>query len=319
VSVNPATQTPKKSREPEGKPRRRRLSRKHSEWLAAALFIAPDGIGFLLFLGVPILLSLGLGFFQVSGFGGYAFAGLANYKRMFVDPLFLKSMTVTLIYVVFFVGGVFVASLGLALLVRQKMPFVGILRSAFFVPHVVSLVVIGVVWQFMLIPQRGVVNQFLEVVGIGSVSWLGRPNLALATVLVVSIWVWMGYYMIIFLSGLQDIPREYYDAAKVDGAGSWQVFRNVTWPLLKPTSFFVLLVSTVTGVAGVQAFDLIYVMTQGGPANSTALSIFYVYEQAFQFNDYGYAAAIASFLVLVLLIATAGMFLLTKGGRFDVD
>jgi len=138
-------------------------------------------------------------------------------------------------------------------------------------------------------------------------------------VLVVSIWVWMGYYMIIFLSGLQDIPREYYDAAKVDGAGSWQVFRNVTWPLLKPTSFFVLLVSTVTGVAGVQAFDLIYVMTQGGPANSTALSIFYVYEQAFQFNDYGYAAAIASFLVLVLLIATAGMFLLTKGGRFEVD
>ena len=318
MSVNPAAHT-HKHREPEGKPRRRRLSRKHREWLAAALFIAPDGIGFLLFLGIPILLSLGLGFFQVSGFGGYAFVGLANYKRMFVDPLFIKSMTVTLIYVVVFVGGVFAASLGLALLVRQKMPFVGILRSAFFVPHVVSLVVIGVVWQFMLIPQRGVVNQFLEAVGIGSVSWLGRSELALATVLVVSIWVWMGYYMIIFLSGLQDIPREYYDAAKVDGAGSWQVFRNVTWPLLKPTSFFVLLVSTVTGVAGVQAFDLIYVMTQGGPANSTALSIFYVYEQAFQFNDYGYAAAIASFLVLVLLIATAGMFLLTKGGRFEVD
>lgn len=317
MSVRLADRTERKPREPERRPGRRRLSRKHREWLAAALFIAPDGIGFLLFLGIPILLSLGLGFFDVSGFGGYSFAGLANYKRMFVDPLFLKSMTITLIYVVVFVGGVFVASLSLALLVQQKLPFVGLLRSAFFMPHVVSLVVIGLVWQFMLIDQRGVVNQVLEVVGIGSVSWLGRSGLALATVLAVSIWFWMGYYMIVFLAGLQDIPREYYDAAKVDGAGSWATFRNVTWPLLKPTSFFVLLVSTVTGVAGVQAFDLIYVMTQGGPANSTALSIFYVYEQAFQFNDYGYAAAIASFLVLVLLIATASMFLLTRGGRFD--
>ena len=298
---------------------KRGLSRKHREWLAAALFVAPDALGLLVFLGVPMVLALGLGFFEVSGFGGIAFAGLDNYKKMFADPLFLDSLKVTVTYVVGFVAGVFVVSLGLALLVRQKIPFVGLFRSMFFLPHVVSLVVVGLVWQFMLTDGVGVVNQVLEGVGIGGRSWLGDPKFALATVVLVSIWFFMGYYMIIFLAGLQEIPREYYDAAKIDGARSWQLFRHITWPLLKPTSFFVLLVSTITGVAGLQAFDLIYVMTKGGPANSTSLGIFYIYQQAFQFNDYGYAAAMSSFLVLLLLAATALMFVLTGGGRFETE
>ncbi len=298
---------------------RRRLSRKHREWLAAALFVAPDALGLLVFLGVPMVLALGLGFFEVSGFGGIAFAGLDNYKKMFADPLFFDSLKVTIQYVVGFVVGVFVVSLGLALLVQQKIPFVGFFRSMFFLPHVVSLVVVGLVWQFMLTDGVGVVNQVLEAVGIGGRSWLGDPQLALGTVVLVSIWFFMGYYMIIFLAGLQEIPREYYDAAKIDGARSWQLFRHITWPLLKPTSFFVLLVSTITGVAGLQAFDLIYVMTKGGPANSTSLGIFYIYQQAFQFNDYGYAAAMSSFLVLLLLAATALMFVLTRGGRFETE
>ena len=298
---------------------RRRLSRKHREWLAAALFVAPDALGLLVFLGVPMVLALGLGFFEVSGFGGIAFAGLDNYKKMFADPLFFDSLKVTIQYVVGFVVGVFVVSLGLALLVQQKIPFVGFFRSMFFLPHVVSLVVVGLVWQFMLTDGVGVANQVLEAVGIGGRSWLGDPQLALGTVVLVSIWFFMGYYMIIFLAGLQEIPREYYDAAKIDGARSWQLFRHITWPLLKPTSFFVLLVSTITGVAGLQAFDLIYVMTKGGPANSTSLGIFYIYQQAFQFNDYGYAAAMSSFLVLLLLAATALMFVLTRGGRFETE
>ncbi|MDQ4128347.1 MAG: sugar ABC transporter permease [Actinomycetota bacterium] len=302
-----------------GPPARRGLSRKHREWIAAAVFIAPDTLGLLLFVAVPMVLALGLGFFDVSGFGGFAFSGLENYKRMFTDPLFLNSIVVTVLYVGGFVVGVFVVSLGLALLVKQKIPLVGVFRSMFFLPHVVSLVVVGLVWQFMLTDGVGVVNKALGTVGLGGRSWLGEPNLALGTVVVVSIWFFMGYYMIIFLAGLQEIPREYYDAARIDGARSWETFRYITWPLLKPTSFFVLLVSTITGVAGLQAFDLIYVMTKGGPANSTSLGIFYIYEQAFQFNDYGYAAAMASFLVLILLLATALMFVLTKGGRFEIE
>lgn len=318
MSVGASERKTEKDRRP-GVPGRRRISRKHREWLAAFLFITPDALGLLVFLGIPMVLALGLGFFDVSGFGGFAFAGLANYKRMLSDPLFLESLKVTVLYVGGFVAGNFVVSLCLALLVKQKLPLVGVFRSMFFLPNVVSLVVIGLVWRFMLTDSVGVVNQVLEAVGIGSRSWLGNPSTALFTVVVVSIWFFMGYYMVIFLAGLQEIPQEYYDAAKVDGARSWQTFRHITWPLLKPTSFFVLLVSTITGVAGLQAFDLIYVMTKGGPANSTSLGIFYIYQQAFQFNDFGYAAAMASFLVLVLLAATAAMFVLTKGGRFEID
>jgi multiple sugar transport system permease protein len=198
-----------KPRWPEEGPARRKLTRKHREWLAALLFVAPDVFGLFVFLVIPMMLSLALGFFDISGFGTYSFAGLTNYKRMFSDPLFLNSVRVTLIYVALFVAGVFVVSLVLALLVKQKLPFVGVFRSMFFLPYVVSLVVVGLVWQFMLIDERGIVNRFLGFVGLGSVSWLGNPRFALLTVVAVSIWFFMGYYMVIFLAALQDIPQEY--------------------------------------------------------------------------------------------------------------
>src|SRR5690625_4471337 len=151
----------------------------------------------------------------------------------------------------------------------------------------------------------------------GGISWLGDSRYALATVLAVSIWFYMGYYMIIFLAGLNDIPSEYYDAAKVDGASAFGMFRHITWPLLRPTSFFVLVVSTVAAVSGAQAFDLIYVMTQGGPANATSLGMFYIYQQAFQFNNYGYASAMSATVVLSLVIVTGALFAVTRAGRFD--
>ena len=295
----------------------RALRAPHGDRAAAAILLAPDLLGFAVFLGVPILLSLGLSLYRVDGFGHYAFIGLENYGRMLTDPLFGKSLLVTVVYVAGMVPGVFLASLGLALLLRQKMPWVGVLRAAFFLPHVVSLVVIGLVWQFLLVDKTGVVNRLLAGIGIEGVSWLGDGRYALLTVLLVSIWFYMGYYMIIFISGLNDIPREYYDAAKVDGAGPITTFRAITWPLLKPTSFFVVVVSTVAAISGAQAFDLIYVMTNGGPANATSLGMFYIYQQAFQFNNYGYAAALATIVVLTLVVLTGAMFLLTRGGRFD--
>ena len=185
-------------------------------------------------------------------------------------------------------------------------------------PYVVSLVVVGLTWKVMLIDKVGFVNSVLQLLHLPSRSWLGDPNLALGAILLVTIWFLMGYYMIIFLSGLQEIPREYYEAARIDGAGPWAMFTKITLPLLRPTSFFVLLVSTVSAVAGSQAFDLIYVMTKGGPDNSTSLAVFYIYEQAFQFNNYGYAAAMASFLVIILLLITIALFALTRGGRFHL-
>jgi multiple sugar transport system permease protein len=266
-----------------------------------------------------MVLALSLGFFEVTGFGDYTYVGLANYRQMFRDPLFLDSLRVTATYVLLLVPGLYLAGLGLALLVKQKLPLIPLFRGMLFLPNVVSLVVIGLVWQFMLVDRIGMVNKALSRLGLEGRSWLGEPNLALGSLLVVTIWFLMGYYMLIFLAGLQEIPREFYEAARIDGAGPWRSFRDITLPLLKPTSFFVLLISTVTAVAGSQGFDLVYVMTQGGPANSTNLVIYYIYQQAFQYSHYGYAAAMASFLVAVLIVLTGVLFAMTRGGRFEFD
>jgi multiple sugar transport system permease protein len=297
-------------------PRSPRLSNRARERIAGYLFIAPDAVGLLIFVGGPMILSLSLGFFSVSGFGEYTFVGLDNYRRMAADPLFWRSLQVTILYVVVLVPLLYVVGLGLALLVQANSRFNTVVRTLLFMPQTVSLVVVGLVWQVLLIDKIGLFNQMGSAFGFGSISWLGDPRFALATVVAISVWFLMGFYMLIFLGGLQDIPREYYEAARIDGAGPVQSFFKITLPLLRPTSFFVLLVATVTAVCGSQTFDLIYIMTKGGPANSTSLAIFYIYQQAFLFNEYGYAAAMASVLVVVLMAITVLMFLLTRGGRF---
>jgi multiple sugar transport system permease protein len=293
-----------------------RLSNRTRERIAGYLFVAPDAIGLLIFVGGPMILSLSLGFFSVSGFGEYAFVGLDNYRRMIADPLFWRSLEVTILYVVALVPSLYVVGLGLALLVQTNSRFNTVVRSLLFMPQTVSLVVVGLVWQVLLVDKIGLFNQFGAALNLQSISWLGDPRIALFTVIGISVWFLMGFYMLIFLGGLQDIPREYYEAARIDGAGPVQSFLKITLPLLQPTSFFVLLVSTVAAVCGSQTFDLIYIMTKGGPANSTSLAIFYIYQQAFLFNEYGYAAAMASVLVVVLMAITVLLFMLTRGGRF---
>jgi multiple sugar transport system permease protein len=295
----------------------RSLSAEHREWIAGYLFVLPDALGLLIFVGAPMLLSLSLGFFEVTGFGGYRFAGLANYRRMLADPLFLQSLRVTLTYVVLLVPALYITGLGLALLVQKRSRANGFFRSLFFMPHIVSLVVVALVWQILLVDKIGLVTRAMSSIGLGGISWLGDPTFALFAIVLVSVWFLMGFYMLIFLGGLQDIPREYYEAVKIDGAGPVSSFIYITLPLLRPTSFFVLLVSTVTAVCGLQTFDLIYVMTKGGPANSTQMAVYYIYQQAFLFNDFGYAAALASVLVLILIVMTVLLFLLTRGGRFN--
>ncbi len=287
------------------------------ETVAGLLFVAPVAFGLALFAAFPMLLALGLGFYEVDGFGGYRFVGLANYGRMFSDPLFLQSLRVTLLYVLMLVPSLYVVGLGLALLVQRPSRMAGLLRSLFFLPQMVSLVVVALIWQVLMVDKIGPINRVLASVGLGGLSWLGDPDLALVSVVVVSLWFLMGFYMLIFLGGLQDIPGEYYEAARLDGAGRIAAFFYITLPLLRPTSFFVILVATVAAVAGGQAFDLIYVMTKGGPANSTELTIYYIYQQAFQYNEFGYAGAMASMLVVVLLALTMLLFRLTRGGRFD--
>jgi multiple sugar transport system permease protein len=289
------------------------------ERLAGYLFIAPDVIGLTLFVAVPMLLALGLGFFDVDGFGGYRFIGLQNYGKMLHDPLFWKSLRATLIYVGLLVPALYVSGLGLALLVRRTTTYNGVLRAMLFLPQMVSLVVVALVWQMLMVDKIGLFNRLLGALGLSALSFLGDPTLALYSVVLISGWFLMGFYMLIFLGGLHDIPPEYYDAARVDGAGASASFWHITLPLLRPTSLFVLLTSLVTAVAGGAAFDLVYVMTKGGPANSTSLLIYYIYEQAFKYNSFGYAGAMASILVLLLSLVTLVLFRVTRGGRFGYE
>ncbi|MCZ2261776.1 MULTISPECIES: carbohydrate ABC transporter permease [unclassified Isoptericola] len=295
-----------------GKAAQERRQRRAAFW-----FLLPDSLGLLVFVAVPMVLAVVLGFFRIDGFGSFQFIGVGNYVRMAGDPQFWSSVRITLLYLVGVVPAIFVVGLGLALLVQQKIPFVGAIRSMLFVPYVISLVVVAMVWEFMLGDRTGVLSRVAASLGFENVSFLGEPSLALGTVVVVTVWFQMGYYMVIFLAGLQDIPGEYYEAARIDGAGAWQRFRAITLPLLRPTSFFVIITATVSVITG--GLDLVFVLTGGGPAGSTTLLIFYIYEQAFLFGELGYAAAIGSVLVLVMLAWSALMFAVTRGGRFDND
>jgi len=297
--------------------RRRRSSGDRRQTLAALVLVGPDVIGLTLFLGVPMVLAIAFSFFDIDGFGTYTFVGLDKYRQLVSDPQFWSSLGVSGLYTLAFVPAVFVVGLLLALMIRDAFPGLALVRTVLFTPYVISLVVVGILWKFLLSEKRGFATVLLAKLGLGQQSWLGNPSLALWSLVVVSVWVYSGYYMVLFLAGLKDIPVEYYEAARVDGAGVWWRFRSITWPLLRPTSFFVLLTSIITAVAGPQAFDLVFVTTKGGPNNSTQTIVTYIYQQAFQFSDFGYASAIASVLLVALLIVTGLLFALTRGGRFE--
>lgn len=299
------------------KPATIRLTTRRREAIAGYLFVLPDALGLLVFIGLPMILALGISFFEVDGFGSFKFVGMANYVRMWGDPLFWSTLKTTLVFAAMLVPLLYVSGLGLALLVQRTSRFNTVMRSMFFAPQMVSLVVISLVWQLMVVDKLGVLTRLAATLGLGSISFLGNPNFALFTVTIAGVWFLMGYYMLIFLGGLQDIPKEYYEAAKIDGASSVKSFWYITLPLLRPTSFFVLLISTVAAIAGAQAFDLVYVMTRGGPANSTTLLVTYIYAQAFQYSAFGYAAAMAALLVVLMMVTTIFFFFLTRGGRFD--
>ncbi|MEA2255039.1 MAG: multiple sugar transport system permease protein [Solirubrobacteraceae bacterium] len=298
--------------------RRAPLTRhRRREALAGWAFLAPSALGTGLFVLVPMLLAFALSFTSANGFGQYPWVGLANYERLFHDPLFINSIKVTLLFVVGFVPGVYLLGLVMALIVHGTIPLRAFFRVAFFAPYTISLVVVGLVWRYMLADRVGVVGSVLDQIGIDAPSFLGSPSFALWVVVAASVWFFVGYYMVILLGGLQEIPQDVIDAARLDGAGTWRMVTSIVLPMLRPTTFFALVLATISGLAGLQSFDLIYVMTQGGPANATSLGIYYVYEQAFKSSQFGYAAAMATWYALVLILLTGLAFKLTKGGRFD--
>ena len=269
----------------------------------------PDLLGLLVFVVGPILYALFLSFHEWNAFSSPAFVGFDNYQRLWGDPQFWSSLRVTALYTFSYVPIVFAVSLGLAVLVSQRLPFIGMFRTLFFVPVVLSLVVSALMWKFIFDERVGFLNYLLNLVGLPSQPWLGSVELALPAIVMVSVWIHMGYYMVIFLAGIQDIPKLYYDAAKIDGASALQAFWHVTLPLLKPTSLFVIVILLINSF---QVFDQIWVMTKGGPASATEVTVIYIYRQAFEFLNLGYASASAFVLFLIILVFSLVQFRLFR-------
>jgi multiple sugar transport system permease protein len=263
--------------------------------------LLPAVLGLAIFVVGPIIGSFYISVTDWSGIGERQFVGLDNYDELLHDGTFRHSLKVTLVYTVWFVPLLYVLSLALALLINQNLKFNGVFRTLYFLPFMFSLVVTSIVWTFMLDERAGIFNVVLGKFGIESQSWLGDAAYAPWALVIVTLWQAIGYSMIIFLAGLQDIPRDYHEAATIDGAGAVKRFRTITLPLLKPTSVFVLVISII---GAIQLFDPIYVMTQGGPFNATQTAVFYMYQNAFQYFRFGYASALAVVLFVILLITS---------------
>jgi multiple sugar transport system permease protein len=287
--------------------RRDRPRRVEARWAFA--FLAPDLIGFLAFTLIPVVASLALSFVGWNLIRPPRWVGLQNYATAFGDPLFWKVAFNTTYYTLGSVPTGVALSLGLAVLLNQKLRGVVLLRTLYFLPVVSSTVAVALVWRWLYEPDFGLVNFALSFFGVSPVGWLTTTEWAMPAVIVMSVWKGLGYNMVIFLAGLQGIPRHLHEAAAVDGATAWQRFWHVTLPLLAPTTFFV----TVVAVIGsFQVFSQVYVMTGGGPAESTTTIVYYIYQKGFREFDMGYASALAWLLFAVIFAFTLLQFRLQR-------
>lgn len=281
----------------------RKLRRKNT--LIAWSFIAPNFIGFLIFTLIPVLFSLLLAFMKWDSFSAPEFVGIKNFTKMIGDETFWISLKNTFLYTLGVVPLTLICSLGLAILLNQKIRGVKFFRTAFFFPYVTSLVAIAVVWSMLFHPTMGPINQFLKVFIENPPGWLSSSDWALAAIIIVSVWRGMGYYMILYLAGLQSISKELYEAASMDGANKWKQFMNITVPSLRPTTFFVTIMLVINCF---KIFDLVQVMTDGGPGRATNVLVYQVYNEAFVKFNFGYASAIAMVLFAIVLIITVIQF-----------
>lgn len=273
--------------------------------LTAYSFLWPSFLVLLVFVLTPVLFSLYLSFHEWNVVSAVKpFVGLDNFRRLLGDHRFWHAFLNTAVYTLHVPVGMVIA-LVLATLMNQDIRGAKILRALYFLPSISSFVAVALVWKWLYHPQFGLLNYTLGLFGLPSYDWLSDPNTALLSVMILSVWMAVGYQMIIFLAGLQGIPGEFYEAAEVDGASVLQRFWHITLPMLKPTTFFVLVTSVISSF---QVFSLVYVMTQGGPVRSTDVVVFHIYQNAWEYLRMGYASAMSWVLFLVILAATWAQF-----------
>jgi multiple sugar transport system permease protein len=282
------------------------MSGKRSSAITAGLFLLPALIILITFVAWPMISALRLSFTDASGFGRENFVGLDNYIQIFTDPDILRTLGNTALYALGFTPVAIALALGLALLVNNpRLPFRGFFRTAFFLPFIVALAVAAFAWTYLLDPQVGLLNYWLRGIGLHLGNVLQDPSLAMPTVILVAVWKSFGFYMVIFIAGLQEIPASLYEAARMDGAGAWKRFVNVTLPQLNTTMAFVVIFALI---AALQAFDQIYVMTGGGPYHTTQTVVMEIYTEGFKKLNIGLASALSYVLLLATLILSLVQF-----------
>lgn len=273
-------------------------------------FIAPNFIGFFIFTLIPIVFTFVLCFNEWDGFNPMKFVGFENFRWLLNDKGFRDAMWRTVVYTFFTVIITLFISLALAVLINQKLKGIGIFRTAIFFPYVASIVAVAAVWQMLFQKDMGLINEFLRAIGVVDVpGWFATTKWAMPAVIIVSVWKFMGYYMIVYLAGLQNVPVELVEAGMIDGASAWQRFWKIKFPMIAPQTFFVIMMLTITSF---KSFDLVYVLTEGGPGTATTLMSNYIYNQAFISWNYGRASSAALMLFAVVAVITLIQFRLEK-------
>lgn len=276
--------------------------------MTGAWLVAPACVLLLVFILIPIALTFALAFTNARLISptGPSFIGLDNFTRLFNDPVFWKSLRNTVLFAVFVVPIQAGFALVLALLINVKIRGVNFFRTVYFLPVVTSMVVISLLWKFMYQPD-GLINGMLAIIGIDGPDWLGNSSTALASILFMSVWQGVGFHMVIWLSGLQTISQDMYEASSIDGANPWQNFWFITWPALRQTRTFILITITIQAFA---LFTQIQVMTQGGPLDSTTTIVYQAVRTGFEQQQTGYASAISLiFFLLVLAVSLVQRYL----------
>lgn len=273
------------------------------------LFVLPVVLGTFLFDILPTVPSLYWAMTYWDGVTSPTWVGLQNFQEMWAYGDFLNSLRVTFIYVFLHLPFAMVAGFLLAQLVNRQMRGIALFRAFYYLPVVSSIVAVAIVWKFMFSYRFGVINHLLSMVGISGPDWFGSAFWAMAVLIIVSVWLAMGYNMVLFLAGLQGIPEVLYEAAEIDGAGWWSKLRNVTLPLLTPTIFFILIIGFINSF---QVFPLIWVMTGGGPGTATEMYVFFLYEEAFRRYQWGLGSALALVGFGIIGLVTIGQWWLQK-------
>lgn len=272
------------------------------------MFILPQLVSLICLGIVPILIAFVLSFFEWNGFGSPVFTGLENFRSVFTDPDTLTAIKNTFVYAVIYVPCSIALALGLALLLNKawgKMFY----RAVFFMPQIVTSVAIAVVWSWIYQPQFGILNMILKAFGLEGQEWLRNPSTAMGAVIVMSIWWGLGYNVVLFLAGLQNVSRTYVEAAKIDGAGERDIFFHITIPLISPTT---LLVTITTMINAFQVFDQMFLLTSGGPAKKTYTLAIHIYQTAFKQYELGKASAIALIMFAIVVVISAVQFKLSN-------